>query len=122
HHLGRIADRCEVVDLVPLLQQTEVGHQGVHLRIAQAKPQRLQPIHQYFPACTGCIHHRAHAAPSASTATVAKPLKPPCFKWIISSEMLAGVIPEMREACPRVSGRCWASFCRASNDNALTCR
>ena len=32
-----------------------------------------------------------------------------------------GVTPEMREAKPKVSGRCLLSFCRTSIDKAATC-
>ena len=35
----------------------------------------------------------------------AKPRELPFFRWISSSEMVAGVMPDRREAWPRVSGR-----------------
>ena len=38
-----------------------------------------------------------------------------------NKDTLAGVMPEMREAWPKGSGRCLASFCRASIDKAKTC-
>ena len=49
-----------------------------------------------------------------------KPLKRFFFRWTSSSEMAAGVTPEMRVACPSVCGRCWVSFWRTSKDSAVT--
>ena len=48
-------------------------------------------------------------------------LRAGAVKILVNKEMVAGVMPEMREACPRVSGRCLASFWRASMDRAETC-
>ena len=44
----------------------------------------------------------------------------PRFKCTISSATAAGVTPEMRDACPSVSGWCWLSFCCTSADKPLT--
>ena len=113
-HLLGVAYGREVVNLVPLLQQRHEFHQAGKLRVAQPECQRLGP-------CTQALHqHIAHAATPSSVR--AKPLKPPFFRCTISSEIAAGVTPEMREACPSVSGRCFCSFCRTSIDSAVTCR
>ena len=42
-------------------------------------------------------------------------------KWIISTEISAGEMPLMREACPMVAGRILASFSFASLESALIC-
>ena len=49
---------------------------------------------------------RAQAASSSASAAAlaAKPLKRPFFRWTSSSEIAAGVTPEMRDAWPSVSG------------------
>mgnify|MGYP000561850646 CR=1 FL=1 len=44
------------------------------------------------------------------------------LRYTINSDMEAGVMPEMREACPRVSGRCLFSFCCTSFDKPRTVR
>jgi hypothetical protein len=44
------------------------------------------------------------------------------FRCTSSRETVAGVMPEMREARPRVSGRCLARVWRASKLRAVTCR
>ena len=44
----------------------------------------------------------------------------PRFKCTISNATAAGVTPEIRLACPTVSGLCWLSFCCTSADNPLT--
>jgi hypothetical protein len=54
-------------------------------------------------------------------AASAKPLNRFFFRWTSSSEIAAGVTPEIREARPSVSGRCLLSFCRTSMLRAATC-
>ena len=44
----------------------------------------------------------------------------PRFKCTISNATAAGVTPEIRLACPTVSGLCWLSFCCTSADKPLT--
>ena len=63
----------------------------------------------------------ADASRSPCPSVAAKPLKRPFYRWISNNEMAAGVIPEMREAWPSVSGRCLSSFWRASKLRADTC-
>jgi len=111
-HLLRLAHRRQVVDLVPPGQQVQIGQQLVDPPIVQRQAQGLHPGAQ-------CQRLRMHQA--ASAAVPAKPLKPPFFRWISSSETAAGVTPLIRLAWPRVSGRCRLSFCRTSIDNAGTC-
>ena len=120
-HLLRVAHRRQVVNPVPFLEQRQVGQQLLELGLAQRQTERgrarFQRGGRRLCACA------AHAAGlSAVSGAGRRPLKPPFFRWISSREMVAGVMPEMREAWPRVSGRCLASFWRASIDRAETCR
>jgi len=39
-HLGRVTHRRQVVDLVPFLDQVQIGQQGIHLGAGQVQPQR----------------------------------------------------------------------------------
>ena len=113
-HFLRVTHGRQVVHLVPLLQQREELQQTQELRIVQPQRQRLgtraQALHQ----------HIAHATTPSSART--KPLKPPFFRCTNNSEIAAGVTPEIREAWPSVSGRCFCSACRTSIDNAVTWR
>ncbi|MNT14989.1 hypothetical protein D3C72_1500190 [compost metagenome] len=97
-HLLRITHRGQVVDLVPFLQQIQKSHQQPDLAIIQRQPQLQHSFAQLFFQCG------AHAVLASSVAE--NPLKPPFFKCTINREMAAGVTPEIRDAWPRVSGRC----------------
>ena len=44
------------------------------------------------------------------------------FRYTRSKDTAAGVTPGMRDACPRVSGRCAESFCATSFDRPVTDR
>ena len=114
-NVGRVAQSGQVVDLVPFLNQRRIGQQALDLFVRQAQAQSLHAGTQ------ARLQIHTHAC-TPSSAVCMKPLKPPFFRWIKSSDTLAGVMPEMREAWPKVSGRCLASFWRASIDKAETCR
>lgn len=110
-----VAQRSQVVNLVPFQNQRGVGQKLFALAVIQAQPERRRalaqlPIGTHSPTCC-----------DSAAAFCAKARCPPLRKWIISSEIAAGVTPEMREASPSVSGRCLASFCRTSKLSALTC-
>lgn len=89
-HVGGVAHRRQVVDPVPLEQQIEVGQQALDLPLVQRQAKRLRAGAERR---TLRVHQAASAAPPP-----AKPLKPPFFRWISSSEMAAGVTPLMRLA------------------------
>ena len=59
--------------------------------------------------CAACTFRQAYFAPLN-----------PRFKCTISNATAAGVTPEIRLACPTVSGLCWLSFCCTSADKPLT--
>src|SRR6185369_2780979 len=101
-------------DLVPLEDKCAVGQQALALNVGQRQTQRGRAFAQQL-----LLAHSA-AGISASSVSRANAWCPPFRRWIISSEMAAGVTPEMREAMPSVSGRCLASFCRTSKLSALT--
>ena len=107
HHLMRIADRSQVIDLVPLVEQCQIIQQfPLHLRsshnpeLRYANTQFLGQIHADF--WDGVITRK------------------PRFKWTSSKEIAAGVMPEMRAACPIVSGLCRLSFCCTSMESPRT--
>jgi len=112
-HLLRVAHGRQVVNPVPFLDQGQVAQQPFQLGIAQAQAEFGRPRLQ--------DRERISHAAWLSSAGERKPLKPPFFRWISNREIVAGVMPEMREAWPSVSGRCLASFWRASIDRAVTC-
>ena len=115
-HLGRVTHCREVVDLGPLGNQVQVVEQLADLHIVQFQLQRGQPAAQFL--FTGS--HQASACSVVLSGTVF--FQRFFFRCTSSSEMVAGVIPEMREAKPRVSGRYLARVCRASKLRADTCR
>src|SRR6266446_6945930 len=116
-HLLPVPYGGQVVDLVPLLQQYEILKELVPLAATQRKT---------YLCCSICEapvqvrlrsprHQCRHAADLSG-------VRSPRFRWTRSSEIAAGVIPEMREAWPIVSGLCWFSFCRPSIDRPSTLR
>src|SRR6185369_8534027 len=106
------ADGGEVVDTIPLGDQRQIGQQPVGLRIVQRHADGAGTVEQRRPHA---------AAPGTSAGRRSKPLKRPFFRCTSSSEIAAGVIPEIRDACPKVSGRCLSSFWRTSKLRAVTC-
>ena len=102
-HALRFADRGQVVRLVPLGEQREVGDQLRALRIASsARPSAAMPRQvdgrAPGPAATS-VMPTALRAPRPAVAA-------PRFRWTSNSEIAAGVMPEMRAAWPIVSGLC----------------
>jgi hypothetical protein len=110
----RVAHGGQVVDLGPFLHQVQVGQQAATWASLRSRPSaspRAQRLIQFMhQAATAAI---LSGAPSAAHWQ-ANPRTRFFLRWTSSSEMVAGVMPEMREARPRVSGRCLASFWRAS--------
>ena len=106
-HAGRVAQGGEVVDLVPLLDQGQITLELLLLCRQQIHPHLLGGMEDI-----GCSHH------SLAKAAV---LKPCFFKCTISSEMAAGVTPDILDARPSVSGRCLFSVWRTSKLSAATC-
>ena len=49
HHLQGVAHSGEVVYLGPLVQQTQVAHQGIDLRVREGQAQLLAARHQGVP-------------------------------------------------------------------------
>ena len=115
-HRRRVAHRRQVVDLVPLEDERAVGQQllasarSLSARPSAAAPSRSASSWLIRRSCGGFGRRVAARRRDA----------PPFRRWISSSEMAAGVTPEMREARPRVSGRCLLSFCRTSKLRAGT--
>src|SRR6266850_1513466 len=106
HHGERFTNCGQVVAAIPFGEQRYVSDQLIagtrgqrELEFFQSAPERGERRHAVF--LDGC-----------------KPL----FRCTSKSEIAAGVIPEMREAWPTVSGLCWLSFCCASTDSPRTCR
>ena len=106
-HVRRVTQRGEVVDLVPLLDQGQITLELLLLCRQQIHPHLLGGMEDI-----GCSHH------SLAKAAV---LKPCFFKCTISSEMAAGVTPDILDARPSVSGRCLFSVWRTSKLSAATC-
>ena len=104
-----LAQRAQVIDPVPFEQPIGVVEQGLLLCRAQAQLQGVQAVAQ----ARG--ERVAHAAPVAAKSRLRLRLR-----WISSSEIAAGVTPDMRAAWPSVSGRCFESFCRTSMLKAVT--
>ena len=115
----RISDRREVVRPIPLLKQAQQTKKTIgesRLR-RQNGVESLQPFPQ-APRQRRFVGVR-HAA-ELVVAVDAAPGLPERFKWTRSKEIAAGVMPEMREACPKVSGREAASFCCTSFESPRT--
>src|SRR5258706_5370720 len=110
HCLQGLADRGQVVGLVPLREQLQVGDQ----LFARA----LRERERHFAESAferGARRHAVFLCPvSCEVRFVAR------FRCTSRSEMAAGVTPEMRAAWPIVSGRWRASFWRTSFDKPRT--
>jgi len=116
-HLLPVPYSGQVVDPVPLFQQREILKKLVPLAATQRKTYFRCSIFE-APVQFGLRsprHQCRHAADLSGVRT-------PRFRWTSSSEIAAGVIPEMREAWPIVSGLCWFSFCCTSIDRPRTLR
>src|SRR5512135_2191577 len=101
-HLLRFAHRSEVVHAVPLREELEVARELRGRAVRQLQVHRADALSD--------LRFERHAAPSPAASTWALRR----LRCTSRSEMAAGVTPWMREACPTVSGRWCASFCRTS--------
>src|SRR5690349_18468796 len=101
HHLKRLANRGQVEDLVPLCKELEVRK--------QLSPRGLRQPKLQFAETRIKSGLRRHAL-FFSVFLLLRPR----FRCTSRSEIAAGVIPEIRAACPIVSGLNRSSFCRAS--------
>src|SRR5204862_4775986 len=95
HHGERFANCGQVIAAIPFGEQCHVREQPIERSPRQRKLQLLQAAlersawrHAVF--LDGCR---------------------PLFKCTSNSEIAAGVMPEMRDAWPTVSGLCRFSFC-----------
>src|SRR5581483_11619276 len=109
HRFARISDRGQVIDLIPLIEQSQEP-----LELFQRD--RREPQSEGVGAYLQCLGQRLlladmRIAPASSAYRL---------RWTSSSETAAGVIPEILAACPRVSGRCSLSFCWASIERPWT--
>src|SRR6185503_2396252 len=104
------ADRAQVVGLVPLEQQ---AHQLQQLLVGVRFEAEL--AHTAGELFVEARHRQrpAHAAVSRARPT-------PRLRCTSKREIAAGVTPEMRDAWPTVSGRCWLSFCWTSIESPRT--
>ena len=92
-HLRWVTHRRQVVGGVPALQLGQEPGQLVQLPVAGFQLQ-----------CAAGGRDLGLQAASSVGSPWAKPLKRPFFRCTSNSEMAAGVTPEIREACPSVSG------------------
>ncbi len=88
-HPHRVANRREVIGLVPLHQQLDIGNQLFLRGVGQRLTERGEPAAQ-----RGGRHHALFFCGVATR-----------FRCTRSSAMAAGVTPDRRAACPTVSGR-----------------
>src|SRR5688572_13388592 len=107
HHLQRITNRGQIEGLVPLGEQLQVREQFAPRGLWQSQVQFAETVVERGP--------RRHAIFFS-----AFPLLNPRFKCTSKSEIAAGVIPEIRAACPIVSGLNRFSFCWTSTDRPRT--
>src|SRR5260221_10591718 len=116
-HILPVPYGVQVVDLVPLLQQYEILKELVPLAATQRETYLCCSIGEapVQVRLRSPRHQCRHAADLSGVRT-------PRFRWTRSSEIAAGVIPEMREAWPIVSGLCWFSFCCTSICRTRTLR
>ena len=108
HHLQRIANRGQVVGPVPLREQREIRRAAVPAASGRQAPAPVRP------------------SPRSSAARGVMPTSSACgekprFRCTSSSEIAAGVMPEMRAAWPMVSGR-WRSASAALRSTARALR
>src|SRR4051812_41927829 len=105
-HRFRLAYGGEVVHVVPLLNERE-GLQQVALGLLRnCEPERAGSV--------GETRHQAHALCFFSGC------EKPRFTCTSNKEMAAGVMPEIRAACPAVSGLNWFNFCCTSVERPRT--
>jgi len=116
-HALRFADRRQVVRLVPLRQQREIRGQRRALCCIQRETERRDPRRE-IDVVRCRMRDRGHADSASLPARAAAPP----LRCTSKSEIVAGVIPEMRAACPMVSGLWRFSFCCASADSPRTLR
>ena len=121
-HARGLANRGQVVGLVPLREQRR-GTRAVARAAPRsaARPERVDAAAERLGRSTRALVPEHSASARALTPTGAT-APAPRFRWTSSSEMAAGVMPEMRAAWPTVSGLPAASFCRASVDSPRTSR
>ena len=117
HHVVRVAHCGQVIDLVPFLDQVEVGQELTKLRWEQTYAHRRGAFGQARREQVSDSRHGVQADTGSANW-----MKPRFFRCTSSSEMDAGVMPEMREASPNVSGLRFARVCRASKLSAVTCK
>ena len=99
--LFRIAQRGQVVGLVPLEEQVAEREQLLLCNVGQIQSESGEARREA---------DRAHAAWDKLWR----------LRWMNSSETAAGVMPWMREAWPMVCGLCSASFCLTSLESPAT--
>ena len=118
-HPRGLADRRQVVRPVPLREQLEVRVELVCARSGRR-------VDAERGAACGDARRRSHALVAAVMPTrtrvgaAALAARNPRFRCTSSSEIAAGVTPEMRAAWPIVSGSCAFSFCCTSIDRPRT--
>src|SRR5581483_316915 len=106
HHPQRITNCGQVVNAVPFVEQRQIVQQ----LLARASGKRERQMFQ------------AALERGARRHAVFVDGWNPLFKCTSSSEIAAGVMPEMRDAWPMVSGRWRLSFCCTSTDSPFTPR
>src|SRR5437867_9590339 len=123
HQFGRLTNCREIVDAIPLRKQSEIlqkaalGVRRQHQTKAGETMVELDfSVHSV--AAFGLGRPESAVAPVRSTTSFES--FSPGLRYTSKTEIAAGVIPEMRVAWPRVSGRCWFSFCCTSTDSPRT--
>ena len=104
-HFRRLAHGGQVVGLVPFFDQRQIIEHALLRRRPDIQSERCDARGQF----TG----EAHALFCKVSCA--------CFRCTNSTEIAAGVTPEMREAWPMVSGFTRLSFCWTSIDRLRTC-
>ena len=105
-HLRPLADRRQVVGPIPLGEQVEIARQLVARRrtgvagIARSPPPATQARMVAATSRPSCRSHGRVGCRRGDRRRM------PRFRCTSSSEIAAGVMPEMRAAWPIVSGRC----------------
>ncbi len=100
HHLGRVTHRGQVIDSVPFCQQRQIVDQLRQLGVTQIQLQFVRALAERMGQAkpVELLHRDRSQAACASLTVIAKPLNPPFFKCTSSSEIAAGVTPEIRDA------------------------
>src|ERR1700746_749992 len=107
-----VPDCGEVVGAIPFREQFDELEQLRPGACGDVELQRCDALFQLPPNVHG--HHRAHAALFCTG------WPRPRLRCTSSSEIAAGVMPEMGDACPGFWGRCWLSFCCTSRERPRT--